>query len=64
MLGNSMFEAYFELLYPFWVGDSRVIIGNLKFEVYFEDLYPFWVVDCVRTLKDHHSLSLVTTGCP
>ena len=40
-----------------------MIIGNLKFDVYFEDLYPFQEVDCVRTLKEHHCLCLVTTGC-
>ena len=40
------------------------IIGNLKFESYFEVLCPLYVVYCLRTSKMHHSLSLVTIGCP
>ena len=39
-----------------------VIIEYLKFEAYLEALPPIWVVDGLRTLKVHHSLSLVTIG--
>ena len=44
--------------------DLAVIIANFKFEGYFGILYLLWVVYCLKTLKFHHCLSLVTTGYP
>ena len=62
------FEAYIELLRPFWVDESQTFKHPsffvldyhqlpLKFEAYLE------IEDSIRTLNVYHFLSLVTTVC-
>ena len=38
-------------------------IENLKFKSNIEVFYSLWVEDCLRTLKIHHGLPLVTNCC-